>query len=145
MNERYLKQVIVMRKDLSMPVGKIAAMAAHASMTFILSRLKTTELIEEKYGCDFICSPDERQWLTELDPGIETTGQVSMAKIVVSVANESELRAIEQKAKDAGLVVHRVIDSGYSHNKVGDFPCIAIGPDWPEKLDPVTGGLRVYR
>lgn len=147
MSERYLKQVIVVRKDLSMPAGKLAAMVAHASMTFLLPKhaLSADHLTMSLAPQFPTLTADQIRWLTELDPGIEGTGQVSMAKIVVAVSDESELRAVEQKAKDAGLTVHRVIDSGYSHNKVGDFVCIAIGPDWPENLDPVTKTLRVYR
>ncbi len=151
MAERYLKQVIVVRKDLTMPAGKLAAMAAHAAMTFILSKLVVTNQTIEGDGAvtvhefDLAVSPEQARWLTELDPGIEGTGQVSMAKIVVAVSNLSELLDVEKRAKAAGLTVHRVIDSGYAHNKAGDFVCIAIGPDWPEKLDPVTSLLKVYR
>lgn len=168
---RYLKQVIVVRKDLTMPAGKLAAMVAHASMTFLLKKLRPTipdlcwdnqqrlglndarwdDAVRAAWECnqremdkpDF--SPEELRWLTELDPGIEASGQVSMAKIVCAVQDEAELLAVEKKAKDAGLECHRVIDSGYSHNKAGTFVCIAIGPAWPEALEPVTGGLKVYR
>jgi len=143
MSERYLKQVIVVRKDLSMPTGKLAAMVAHASMTFIIDRFRTPHFWPGDWEHCF--TADEARWLTELDPGIEETGQVSMAKIVCQVASEAELVAIEQKAKASGLTCHRVVDSGYAHNKKGDFACVAIGPDWPEKLSPVTGGLKVYR
>jgi len=49
-NTRYLKQVIVVRKDLSMPTGKLAAMVAHASMTFLLQRLENKEVLSGSPG-----------------------------------------------------------------------------------------------
>lgn len=134
-NRRYLKQVVVVRKDLGMPVGKLAAMVAHAAMTFILHVWSTTKMFTE----------DQWRWLTDTDPGLEEVGQVSMAKIVCAADDEAHLLAVEQAAKDAGLTVHRVIDSGYSHNPAGTLTCIAIGPDYPERLDPVTGKLRIYK
>jgi peptidyl-tRNA hydrolase len=143
---RYLKQIIVMRRNLNQPSAKMAAMAAHASMTFLL------DIFGRMFIDSFASSPplpamsyftaEQLQWLTELDPGLEAIGQKSMAKIVLFVADEAELVAIETKAKEANLVCHRVVDSGYSHNPAGTFVCIAIGPDWPEKLDPITGHLK---
>jgi len=145
--DRYLKQVIVVRKDLSMPTGKLAAMVAHAAMTFIVERLNMAnpdDLFNDA-SIDDLFSPDEWRWLTELDPGLEDIGQVSFAKIVCAVDYLAALEAVEQTARSAGLSVHRVVDSGYSHNKKGDFACVAIGPAWPEELEPVTGHLKVYR
>jgi len=148
MSTRYLKQVIVVDKSLSMPTGKLAAMVAHASMTFLLRRIRfrgvSREVLEpEQWLLDL--THEQAQWCTELDPGLEEVGQVSMAKIVCQADTQIQLLAVEQAALVAGLAVHRVVDSGHSHNKAGDIPCIAIGPDWPEKLEPVTGKLKVYR
>jgi PTH2 family peptidyl-tRNA hydrolase len=144
---RYLKQVIVLRKDLCMPTGKVAAMTAHAAMTFLLDVLYPQTMDsngpEVRLVGDF--TPDQHRWLTELDPGIESTKQRSMAKIVCQVADEYELLGVELNAKASGLTCHRVIDSGHSHNKPGTFVGIAIGPHWPEQLEPVTGGLKLYR
>jgi peptidyl-tRNA hydrolase len=146
MNTRYLKQVIILRKDLNMPTGKVAAMAAHAAMTFIAKGVGWRHRPDSgSYLHSMVLTSDEYRWLTELDPGIEDTKQVSMAKIVCQVENEAELMAVEQQARSAELACHRVIDSGYSHNKPGTFVGIAIGPHWPEQLEPVTGKLKLYR
>lgn len=167
MNTRYLKQAIVIRKDLGMSAGKVAAMVAHAAMTFILERIRpclpsidwkrekdlgdqwprvvaaAIEHLERQDRIDF--TADQVRWLTELDPGLESLGQVSMAKIVLAAADEAHLLSVEEAAKKAGLTVHRVVDSGYSHNPARTLTCIAIGPHYPEQLDPITGSLKVYR
>lgn len=150
MADRYLKQVIVIRKDLAMPHGKIAAMVAHASMSFMACRLQRQcdhpEVpVNQRCRMLFECSPDEVQWLTELDPGLDDLHQLSFAKIVLEVKSEAELLAIESSALSAGLTTHRVVDSGYSHNPARTLTCIAIGPHWPEQLQPITGHLKVYR
>lgn len=143
MSDRYLKQVIVVRKDLSMPTGKLAAMVAHASMTFILNRLKNGP-VYQGYDVGFaLWSKDEHQWMTEPEPGID--GQLSMAKIVVAANSELELQQLMHAGIAAGLITEGVIDGGYSHNPVGTFAALAIGPAWPEQLDPITGHLKVYR
>lgn len=134
-NTRYLKQVIVMRKDLNMPTGKVAAMAAHAAMTFLIKII-----YHEGHF-----TKDQERWLTEMDPGLESIGQVSMAKVVCEVKGEQELLDVEKSAKESKLTVHRVTDCGYAHNKAGTLVCIAIGPHWPEQLEPITGKLKLYR
>ena len=142
-NGGYLKQVIVCRKDLCMPTGKVAAMVAHAAMTFIIKAFKTKAFWPGEWENAF--SRDQERWLTELDPGLEHLEQESMAKIVLAVSSEQALLCIEQKAREAGLECHRVVDSGHSHNKPNTLVAIAIGPDWPERLWPITGHLKVYR
>lgn len=146
-NKQYLKQVLVCRKDLCMPVGKLAAMVSHAAMTFLLRKLK--DRVVDQYDSPCYCidgfTEDELRWMTELDPRLEKDNQISMSKIVLEVHSLKELLEVEESAKNSGLNVHRVVDSGYSHNKLGDIVCIAIGPHWPEELYPVTGNLKIYR
>ena len=141
----YVREIIVIRKDLNMPKGKLMAMAAHLAMTFITSRLKVDEDTIDETGGELYgaFTPEQIKWLTQLEPGSET--QLSFAKIVVEVWGETELWQVYDNAVSAGLEVHKLIDSGYSHNKPGTFVGIAIGPDYPDKLNPVTGELQLYR
>ncbi len=44
---RYLRQAIVVDKSLSMPQGKIAAMVAHASMSFIIKKIHPHNVIAD--------------------------------------------------------------------------------------------------
>lgn len=46
------KQIIIVRKDLSMSAGKFAAQVSHASMAFIISQMKKQCYIPDK--CDFM-------------------------------------------------------------------------------------------
>ena len=123
-----IKQVIVMRHDLKMRRGKQIAQGAHASMSFLTRRLQAsgqTSLAD--------CSDAERQWLTE-----------GFAKVCCRVNSEGELLEILAQAREAGLEVHMITDSGKTefHGQPTNT-CLAIGPDEAEKIDPITGELEL--
>ncbi len=126
--ERRVKQVIVMRHDLKMRRGKQIAQGAHASMSFITRRL-------QKYGHTSIAngSRAERLWLTG-----------GFAKVCCRVNSEEELLSIRDQAVEAGLEVHLITDSGKTefHGEPTNT-CLAIGPDYVEKIDPITGDLEL--
>ena len=139
-----IKQVIVMRHDLGMRKGKQIAQGAHASMAFITRRIQQNadgvRMPDQfmKYG-DFYMwdylgiTPVQKEWL-----------QSSFAKVTVRVNSEEELLEVYEKAKEAGLEVHLVTDSGKTEfHGVPTNTCLAIGPDLSEKIDPITGGLTL--
>lgn len=136
-----------MRKDLSMSAGKVAAMAAHASMMFLVKRVTKPYILlaQGRRQSMGVFTPDEWRWLTEPAPGLEEFNQVSFAKIVVAVDSEQELQEVYNAAHLKSLEVHRVFDSGYSHNPAGTFVCIAIGPAWLDAFDGVTNHLKIYK
>ena len=120
-----VKQVIVMRRDLKMRRGKEIAQGSHASMAFLVERMR---------GAELKLSEVEGTWLFS-----------HCAKICVRVDSEEELLAVHRRAREAGLEAHLVRDAG--HTEFGGVPtltCCAIGPDLAEKIDPVTGALTLY-
>jgi PTH2 family peptidyl-tRNA hydrolase len=139
MENDYVKQVIVIRKDLKMRKGKIAAQAAHAAMKVLLDRMKVQEYAKESTvweGCmvwhmTVFESEPMHMWLK---------GQFT--KIVVYVENEKELFDLKEKAEDAGLLTALITDAGRTefHGKRTNT-CIAIGPAWHSELEPITGDL----
>ena len=119
-----IKQVIVIRKDLNMRRGKECAQSAHASSLFLMKKF---------HNQNFELNEIENQWMNGL-----------FTKTVVSVDSEEELDIIYNKAKDEGLEVNLVIDSGKTEfNGVATKTCLAIGPDEAEKIDKITGHLRL--
>lgn len=113
-----LKQVIVIRKDLKMRRGKEVAQGAHASMKVVLENMENS-LVKE--------------WLNGL-----------FTKICVSVDSEEELFEIYENAKNSGVVAAMITDSGLTEfNGVPTNTCIAIGPDTSEKIDGITGHLKL--
>ena len=130
---RPTKQVIVIRRDLRMRRGKEIAQGAHASMAWLRQRvmplLTSAGAVEQ---VEF--SSAERDWL-----------EGSLRKVTVKVGSEAELLAVYEKAIEAGLVVHLVTDRGLT--EFGGVPtrtCLAVGPDYDDLVDPVTGDLELY-
>lgn len=110
----------MIRKDLKMRRGKEIAQGSHASMGF-MKKLSAPNKIESAW----------------IDGG--------MTKICVTVDSEEELLAIAQAAKEAMLHCYVVTDAGKTEfNGVPTRTCLAVGPDDADKIDKVTGHLRLY-
>lgn len=124
-----VKQVIVVRRDLSMRKGKLAAQVAHASMKFLIvnDESNRNDVIQTKLN------EEEVEWL-----------HGSHTKIVVGVDSEQELRDLVLKAKLADVEVHTVIDEGRTEfNGVATLTCAAFGPCLSSTLNPLTGHLKL--
>ena len=66
-------------------------------------------------------------------------------KITVRVDSAEELAEVVRAAREAGLVVEGNTDSGLTEfGGVPTVTCAAIGPEYDEKIDPVTGHLKLY-
>ena len=117
------KQVIVMRKDLNMRKGKMVAQGSHASIAFLTRKLEKNENLTEL----------QKKWLDD-----------SFVKVCVGVDSEQELLAINDKAIALGLECHLVTDKGLTEfNGIPTITCLAIGPDFSEKIDSITGYLKL--
>lgn len=117
-----------MRHDLNMRRGKQIAQGAHAAMAFLCLRLQEQNSLSLD---DF--SDAQRAWL-----------EGSFAKVCCRVDSEKALMDIFHRAKSAALDVHLITDSGRTefHGEPTNT-CIAIGPDNSEKIDLITGHLRL--
>jgi peptidyl-tRNA hydrolase, PTH2 family len=130
---RPTKQVIVIRRDLRMRRGKEIAQGAHASMAWLRQRIMP-HLTPAGVADQVKFSEAERAWL-----------EGSLRKVTVKVGSEAELLAVYDTALEAGVVVHLITDRGLT--EFGGTPtrtCLAVGPDYDDRIDPVTGDLELY-
>jgi peptidyl-tRNA hydrolase, PTH2 family len=129
------KQVIVIRRELQMRRGKEIAQGSHASMEWLTSQIKDPDDDTGDYSYYQVAvSNPQLEWLL--------TGR---RKIVCQVRTEDQLMEVYDRAQAAGLTVHLITDAGYT--EFGNQPtktAIAIGPDYDENIDPVTGDLELY-
>ncbi|RLI86740.1 MAG: peptidyl-tRNA hydrolase [Candidatus Altiarchaeales archaeon] len=109
-----LKQVIVVRKDLKLSRGKLAAQVAHASLS-----------VAEK-------SKWKKEWMKGLQK-----------KSVLKCKDLNELLGIYENAKKAGLSAEIIRDAGRTHIPAGTITCVGIGPAPEDEIDKVTGRLKL--
>src|SRR4030043_97716 len=105
------KQAILVRQDLKLPKGKLAAQVAHASLEAVMKADK--KLVSA--------------WRSE-----------GMGKVVLKVADEKELYKYVQQAKDDGIAVSIITDAGHTVVNPGTITCAGIGPDTTEKVDRIV-------
>ncbi len=136
-----IKQVIVMRKDLNMRKGKMIAQGSHASMGVLLKLMRGgvefTDYSAPKF--DYQLCLDLKK-----DTPLEKWISGQFKKITVSVNSEDELMNIYNQAVELNLPVSLITDAGHTEfNGVPTKTCLAIGPDLSEKIDIITGTLKL--
>jgi len=109
-----MKQVILVRDDLKMPKGKLAAMVAHACLE---AALKSNKL---------------KEWQSK-----------GTKKIILRVKDKEELLYYYELAKKNKLTNALIKDAAKTFFKVPTITCLAIGPDKEEKIDKVTKELKI--
>jgi PTH2 family peptidyl-tRNA hydrolase len=124
-----VKQVIVMRKDLNMSKGKMVVQGAHASIAFLTNKMK-----------DNLSNP-EALWWVNLSQAEKEWVYGTFFKVCVGVDSEKELLDIGYNAVMIGLSVKYIEETtGFDKPTV---TCLAIGPDYSSKIDPVTKHLKL--
>jgi PTH2 family peptidyl-tRNA hydrolase len=113
------KLVIVVRTDIKMSKGKVAAQAGHAAVS------------ASEYA-----RKNRPEWWT---PWI-SEGQ---CKIAVKAKSEQEICELERKARNVGLPVALIVDRGLTEIPPNTTTCLGIGPAPANKVDAITGNLSL--
>ncbi|MEK6942546.1 MAG: peptidyl-tRNA hydrolase Pth2 [Nanoarchaeota archaeon] len=110
------KQAILVRDDLKLPKGKMAAQVSHASVDATLKSDKKMVDLWKKEG---------------------------MKKVILKVNEEKELFKYKQIAEDAGIKTALITDAGHTVVEPGTITCLAIGPDEEKKINEISGKLKL--
>ena len=112
-----VKQVIVVRSDLNLSVGKLAVQVAHASV-------EASEAARLRY-------PDVwRLWRSR-----------GCKKVVLKCRDLSELEFLYRKAVSLSLPSALIQDAGLTEVPPGTVTALGIGPYYSDVIDKVTGRL----
>ncbi len=111
-----MKQVIVVRTDIKMGKGKLAAQCCHASLG----------------AYDKADSSVIRKWKDD-----------GCAKIVLKVSSLEELFVLKEMAKKNNIPNFLVTDAGRTQLPTSTTTCLGIGPDEDEIIDKVTHDLKL--
>ncbi|SRR5579885_3047763 len=114
-----IKQVIVVRRDLGMGTGKIAAQVGHACVL----------------GAEYV-RKSHREWY-------DTWAEFGQEKVVLKVSSLSELEDVKKHAMSLGLPWAEVTDAGHTQIEPGTVTCISIGPAPEDVIDKVTKNLKL--
>ena len=111
-----MKQVMVVRTDLKMGKGKIAAQCCHGS----IGAYKRT-------------SPEKiKKWENE-----------AYAKVVCKVGSLDVLLEIKKQIAQRNISYYLVVDAGRTQIPTSSVTVLGIGPDEDEIIDEVTGDLKL--
>ena len=136
------KQMIVVRRDLHMRKGKIAAQAGHACVEAVLMALAHEERLQDVVvEGDYVSLREGDRPASALSDWFRN----GVAKICVYVDSEEALLEIDRKAKEAGIISALICDAGMTEFH-GDptYTCLAFEPRLPEDVDPITGALPLF-
>jgi PTH2 family peptidyl-tRNA hydrolase len=111
------KQILVLRTDLRMSKGKMAAQAGHAAVS----------------AAEYARKNRPEWWIPWMKEG--------QCKIAVKVNSEEELLELERKARNAGLPASLIVDRGLTELPPETTTCLGIGPAPSDKMDVITGSL----
>jgi len=118
MNFSY-KQVIVVRTDIKMSKGKMAAQAGHAAVS----------------ASEYARKNRPEWWTPWMREG--------QCKIAVKVKSEQELLELERKSRNVGLPATLIVDRGLTELPPETITCLGIGPAPSDKVDTITGKLSL--
>lgn len=139
-----IKQVIILRTKypdgkggfFKPRTGKLIAQSAHASMKVFFDRISNIEEAFKDtniYSANVVLTDKMKEWV-----------EGSFKKIVVGIDTEEELIKIYKEAKEKGIPCSMIEDNGLTEFKgVKTKTAVAIGPDLSEKIDLITGDLKL--
>ncbi|NWW76631.1 PTH2 hydrolase, partial [Climacteris rufus] len=115
-----LKLVLIVRNDLKMGKGKVAAQCSHAAVSaYKQVQRRNPELLKEWEYC----------------------GQ---PKVVLKAPDEETLVQLLAEAKRLGLTVSLIQDAGRTQIAPGSRTVLGIGPGPADVIDKVSGHLKLF-
>ncbi|MBE6503674.1 MAG: aminoacyl-tRNA hydrolase [Methanobrevibacter sp.] len=111
-----MKQVMIVRTDLKMGKGKIAAQCCHGA----IGAYKKSP------------SNKIKKWENE-----------AYAKVVLKVKTLEELNELKNLADKKGIANYLVVDAGKTQIPTSTVTVLALGPDEDGILDELTGDLKL--
>lgn len=110
------KQAIVVRTDLKMSVGKLAVQCTHASLGAYKKAKK---------------------------PAMEKWGSEGQKKVVLEVNSKEGILKLFDRSRKEKIPCFLVEDAGLTELKSGTITALGLGPEKEEKLDKITGDLKL--
>jgi len=111
--------ILIVRDDLKLSKGKLAAQCAHAAVDCAMKARKKAPRLSERWN------------------------NSGSRKIVVRADDETHIQELYAKAMTAGLVSHLVKDAGRTEIPAGTVTVLGIGPATRMTVDAITSDLKL--
>jgi peptidyl-tRNA hydrolase, PTH2 family len=123
-DEREAKMVIVARKEVldKARKGKCMGQGGHAASTWMIDRCA-------RFNDSPHWSKAERQWMFK----------DKQSKVVLQAKDLAEIEVVKKLFEDAGIQVYLIVDAGKTEFDGPTETCLAVGPDWADEIDKITG------
>lgn len=121
-----VRMALVIRQDLGMQKGKVAAQCAHAALSCF--RMIATDEARKSFNPVMV-----ERWLR--------SGQ---AKITLKCHGEEDMDELYAKAISLGVNACVIHDAGRTQIAAGSATVLGLGPAPKAVLDQITGGLKLY-
>ncbi|KAK0708996.1 peptidyl-tRNA hydrolase PTH2-domain-containing protein [Lasiosphaeria miniovina] len=121
------KLVLVVRTDLGMTKGKIAAQCGHATLACYKTLSRAAQKDAQSAEARLL-----RRW--------ERTGQ---AKIALQIKGEDELLELMAQARSLGVTAEVIQDAGRTQIDAGSRTVLGVGPAPKSEVDKITGHLKL--
>lgn len=115
------KQCIVLRIDIGMSTGKLISQACHAAV-------ESSELAKKL---------KHKAWRAWRDEGAK--------KVVLQADSIEDLEELADKAEGLDIVNVLIQDRGLTEVPPGTLTALGLGPASSEKMDKVTGPLKLWK
>ncbi|MCK9574823.1 MAG: aminoacyl-tRNA hydrolase [Candidatus Pacearchaeota archaeon] len=125
------KQVIVVRTDLVMPMGKLGAQISHASEAPVYNQMTK--------------SGDVRTLITKEGSALQLWLDGPFVKIILGCKSLDKLLKLAEDVKARNIPVAIIKDAGYTVFTEPTITCIGIGPCFPEEIDDLTKRFQTLK
>ena len=118
-----LKMVFLVRQDLKMGAGKIAAQVAHAAIGLYDDILEEENIYQKN--------------------ALNSWFNLGQKKVVLKVNDLNTMLEVVKKCKKAKLQYCLISDAGHTQIPQGSVTVLGIGPDSSDKINEITGTFKL--
>ncbi|CBZ23572.1 conserved hypothetical protein [Leishmania mexicana MHOM/GT/2001/U1103] len=132
-----VKMALVVRRDLKMSNGKIAAQCAHAAVA----------IVEEILACKSTAATSPRSALNPVSAlwvqWYDAWSASGCSKVALQCPDEAAMMALAKHARQMNLPHYVIRDAGRTQVAPGSKTVVAVGPGPKSLVDEVTGQLKL--
>ncbi|KAL2265373.1 hypothetical protein VTJ83DRAFT_6473 [Remersonia thermophila] len=140
------KLVLVVRTDLGMSKGKIAAQCSHATLACYKTLLRRAAQAQQQQQAAQTRQALQSQGLDSAAMAARILRQwerLGQAKVAVQIKGEDEMLALQRRARSLGVTAEVIMDAGRTQIASGSRTVLGVGPAPKRIVDLVTGGLKL--